>query len=187
MNNDKSIAHLLNDEQAALTLKWVRDMKQGFIPFEKSHNWLLISETASDDAYRLKSLTWAYVAIEIYEWADLKIALGWGKDAYISKAMEVRMEMISHFGPDFQNDVLNPDRISELFLSYANISIEEAIDISRKWREAEKTKVNRRANRIAAERVWLIRSRLDVLKTFKNKGFSISPEAERWLSVEGSL
>ncbi len=181
------LSEMMAPDQAEATLQWIRDVKKGLIHPPKNFNWFGMAEFSADNARNLNSMQWARVSLEVYEWPDWKIEWGWGSHAYVREAMSIRQQFIHSFGADREHDVLNPDKVQELFLqSLPAVSIEEALSIARIYREAVTINANRRPIG-AYMKVRAICSGLRVVERLAEDGVALWPEVQQWMPVKGEL
>ena len=180
---------MMGPDQVETTLQWICDIKKGLIDPPRGFNWFGMAEFSADNAFRLNSLEWARVSLEVYEWPDWKIEWGWGENAYLSEAMSIRQRMIHSFGAEPGHDVLDPSKVQELFFQClpVSISVQEALSMAHSYRDSVQTKESKRPYIDASLKTRAVCAALRVIERLAEDGIAIWPEIEQWMAVKAEL
>ena len=114
-------------------LNWLHGVEKGQHQVPLNFNWLGLAEAASFEARSQKNLTWAEVAIKVYQ----RLTDGTDsvhKAGLINSMMHLKAFMITQLGVVHNNTILDPDYIVQWFFESLPYSYEQTKLKAAHWR-----------------------------------------------------
>jgi len=159
-------------------LDWLHEVEKGHQQVPLNFNWLGLAEAASFEARSQKNLTWAEVAITIYQrLVDHTDAIH--QAGLISSMMHLKAFMITQLGVVHNNTILDPDYMVQCFFESLPYNYEQAKLKAAHWQTLTIQEI---------KALKLIKSRLSVLSSLvENKSLHPDPELQMWISLQKDL
>lgn len=159
-------------------LNWLHEVEKGQHQVPLNFNWLGLAEAASFEARSQKNLTWAEVAVTIYQ-RLVDSTDSAHKAGLISSMMHLKAFMITQLGVVHNNTILDPNSIVQWFFESLPYNYEQTKLKSAHWRTL---------NIQEMKALKLIKSRLSVIASLVDDN-KIHPntELQAWLSLQKDL
>lgn len=173
----QSLQELLQQSPVEV-LNWLHEVEKGHQQVPLNFNWLGLAEAASFEARSQKNLTWAEVAITVYQRlvdkTDTEHQAG-----LISSMMHLKAFMITQLGVVHNNTVLDPDYIVQWFFDSLPYNYEQTKQKAAYWRTLTIQDI---------KALKLIKSRLSVIASLvDNHKIHPDTELQAWLSLQKDL
>lgn len=159
-------------------LDWLHEVQKGHKQVPLNFNWLGLAEAASFEARSQKNLTWAEVAVTVYQrLADSTDSTQ--KAGLISSMMHLKAFMITQLGIIHNDTILDPDAIIQWFFESLPYNYEQTELKTAHWRTLPIQEI---------KALKLIKSRLSVIASLvDNNKIHPDTELQAWLSLQKDL
>lgn len=159
-------------------LNWLHDVEKGHQQVPLNFNWLGLAEAASFEARLHKNLTWAEVAIAVYQ-RLISNTTTVDKAGLISSMMHLKAFMITQLGVVHNNTILDPDYIVQWFFDSLPYTYEQTKQKASHWKMLTVQDI---------KALKLLKSRLSIISSLvDNHKIHPDTELQAWLSLQKDL
>jgi hypothetical protein len=168
----------LLSQSPELILHWLQDVESGHQEVSSDFNWLGLAESAAFEARAKNNVTWAEVAIRVYERLATSVDSA-HKNGFIASIMHLKAFLIIQLGAVHGDPILDPDEIVQWFFANLPYTFEEATQKTAHWRTLDVQEI---------KALRLIKGRLSIVTSLvKNNIVHPGLELQLWLSLQQSL
>lgn len=173
---------LLNDllqQDAASVRAWLRRTQSDSLKLSAEFNWLGLAEAAAFESQSTSNVTWAEVAISVYEQLATETANSNARESLMISSMLLRSAMIAKLGSVPGHPVLDIDAIIHWFYDNQTMTHDSAAQKAGHWKicKLEEIRELRR-----------IKNRLGVISVLADSNkYALNEELKHWLSLREKL
>lgn len=173
---------LLNEllqQDAASVKAWLKQTELDLLKLPEEFNWLGLAEAAAFEAQSASDITWAEVAILVYERLTAETTNNSTRESLMISSMLLRAAMIAKFGSVPGHPVLDIDSIIHWFYNSLTITHDSAVQKAANWRSCNIEEIRE---------LRRIKNRLGIISVLADsEKYILNQELKDWLALREKL
>jgi hypothetical protein len=188
---EQQLAHWLRQLSASQLRDWLERVRLEPELAPSYYNWWVwLAERAEFNARKNLDLSWAEIAVSIYEDLDRRADAGISNSA-VQTSLELRLVFMTRLGSKAGDPILDPMELERVFFDHLKLSYEQALGAVHKEKSSDAPADQIGSNTTATDddlRLLDTRDQLCVIQSAVDRGILVpSSELVSWLQLATSL